>query len=217
MTLIPILKDKAPRWLAMSALAACVALAPALAGARHYAPAMLSFDEAVSAVGSSADRLADIERDIRRRCGDACRYEVRALSRVRGQLTRAEDALEAAPIGRGGAPVVDDRFGNVYVAPHEMSPRDFAAFAKRVEDAYYNSEKLELLKHQVHFSFFTSGQVKQLLDPLYYSSTKLDALTILAPRIVDPERSMTIYDTFTYASSKAKARGIIEQAFGLGT
>jgi hypothetical protein len=46
---------------------------------------------------------------------------------------------------------------------------------------------------------------------LSFSSDKLRALELLAPRMVDRQNAFKIYDAFTFSSDKEKARAILRR------
>jgi hypothetical protein len=90
----------------------------------------------------------------------------------------------------------DDAFRRVVVA---ASSESFA------------ENQLAVIESAATRNYFRVGQLKSLLEQLSFSATKLRALELMAPRLVDPENTFAIYDAFTFNSDKDRARQILRR------
>ena len=141
-------------------------------------------------------QVSELERWLNGHCQTDCGVVWRTVDRLRRRLRSLDQKLHKP-----------QRLG-----PEAMAPAMFDRFIKSVSAAYYVSSKLEVLKHQVSYSFFDTAQVKTILDQFYYTSSKMQVLQLLAPRVIDPENAFIIIDSFYYASSKQQARQILSRA-----
>ena len=71
--------------------------------------------------------------------------------------------------------------------------------------------QLNVIQQAATRNYFRVGQLKGLIDLLSFSATKLRALELGAPRIVDPENAFAIYDAFTFSADKEQARQILRR------
>lgn len=90
-----------------------------------------------------------------------------------------------------------------------MDQEKFQSLILQLNGKYYDEEKLDLLELAIPNKYFTSWQVINILKTIYYSSSQLDALRLLASKISDPENKHTIIDVFHYSSDKKEAKDIL--------
>lgn len=98
------------------------------------------------------------------------------------------------------------------VMPPPPVPMDAPAFQQltdHINGEGFESGKLEVLGLAVKHAWFTVAQVKALLELYPFSSGKLSALRLVAPVIVDPQNSFTIFDSFPFDSDKKAAKEIL--------
>jgi hypothetical protein len=60
-------------------------------------------------------------------------------------------------------------------------------------------------------AYFRVMQLRMVLDLLACSANKLRALELVAPRLIDPENTMALYEAFTYSADKQQARQILSR------
>lgn len=98
-------------------------------------------------------------------------------------------------------------YGNGY-----MSEADFSTFYKNVKNATFASGKYKVIEVAGLGSRLSCDQVARIISLFTFSSEKMNALGMLAPRIADPENAITIYKQFTFSSEKDKAAEIISNS-----
>ncbi len=94
--------------------------------------------------------------------------------------------------------------------PIAMAPTGFRALLAEVDGQAFSDDKLIVVRSVSREAFFTTAQVKALLDAFVHSSDKVDLLRVVANRIVDRENIFTIYSSLVHSSDKDEAREILE-------
>ena len=95
--------------------------------------------------------------------------------------------------------------------PHPMEEERFRALVAAVRDASFSDSQLTVIQQAVTRNYLRVGQIKNLIDLVAFSATKLRVLELGAPRIVDPENAFTVYDAFAFGADKAQARQILRR------
>jgi len=113
--------------------------------------------------------------------------------------------FEPAPRPPIVAPVV------VAPAPRPMPPERFQALVRAVDHESFSGNKLTVISQAASDSLFRMEQVEQLIRRLSFSSDKLKALDVMAPKVVDRQNAFKIYDAFTFSSDKDQARKILKR------
>lgn len=93
-----------------------------------------------------------------------------------------------------------------------MDDNDFAAFARSLEEATFDSDKVNLIKSAIQHNFFTCEQVGKILSFFSFDSERIKQFRLLAPRITNPQNSFTLFSAFTFSSSRDEAKRILEEA-----
>ena len=93
--------------------------------------------------------------------------------------------------------------------PEPIVGPTFQALKSTIENQSFPDDKLGVLQQVVHRELFTVGQVTQLLDLYTFSSDKIDALQMLASRIIDPQNDFLLMNAFVHSSDKEEARRIL--------
>ena len=75
----------------------------------------------------------------------------------------------------------------------------------------YADNQLAVIESASGRNYFRVGQLKSLLDQLAFSATKLRALELIAPRLLDPENSFAVYESFSYSADKEQAKQILRR------
>lgn len=75
----------------------------------------------------------------------------------------------------------------------------------------FADNKLAVIESASARNYFRVGQLKTLLGELAFSATKLRALDLLAPRLVDPENTFAVYESFTHSADKDQAKQILRR------
>jgi hypothetical protein len=94
--------------------------------------------------------------------------------------------------------------------PKAMHRKDFKMMCKVVDDASFGDKKIGVIKVACISSYFDSKQCAKLLALLSFENDKLEALKVLAPRIVD-FNPKEILKQFTFSSNKDEALEILSE------
>ena len=92
-----------------------------------------------------------------------------------------------------------------------MNDESFRALIDAVNHEGFADGKLNVIQAAATRNFFRTGQLKALIDQLAFSATKLRALELGAPRLVDPENAFTLYEAFTFSADKEQAKQILKR------
>ncbi len=90
-----------------------------------------------------------------------------------------------------------------------MGRRRFAALLRQLEDADFTSERKAVLASAAGGYYFTCEQLGRILDVMEFSSERMDAIKIVAPRLVDPQNSFQVLGHLEFESEKQQARRIL--------
>jgi hypothetical protein len=93
------------------------------------------------------------------------------------------------------------------VAP--MCEADFAGLLAALADEGFDANRLTVLGTAAGANYFVAAQVVSVLDHFSFSSSRLQALQILAPHLVDHGQDHLIVASFTFSSDKEAARRIL--------
>ena len=95
--------------------------------------------------------------------------------------------------------------------PRAMHRKDFKMMCEVVDDASFHEKKIGVIKVACISSYFNSKQCAKLLSMISFDDAKLNALKVLAPRMID--RDVTdIVKQFSFSSNKDKALEILRQS-----
>ena len=94
--------------------------------------------------------------------------------------------------------------------PKAMHRKDFKMMCEVVEDASFSDKKIGVLKVACISSYFNSKQCAKLLALFSFENDKLEALKVLAPRIVD-FNPKEILKQFMFSSNKDEAIEILSE------
>jgi len=118
-----------------------------------------------------------------------------------------------------GAPVVvvEERHGRhdrhhdprPPAGPQPMFDTDFAGLVEAIEAEGFEDGKLNVLRTAAPGTYFSVGQVGQLVDLFAFSAGKIKVVEICKPRILDLQNSFQLYSHFTFEADKKKVRGIL--------
>jgi Ricin-type beta-trefoil lectin domain/Domain of unknown function (DUF4476) len=100
-------------------------------------------------------------------------------------------------------------------ARHRARPMDdepFRMLVATVRNERVPQSQLGLIELAAGRNYFSVGQLGSLISLLAYSPTKLRALEIGAPRLVDPENAFGLLEAFTFSGDKEQAKQILHRA-----
>lgn len=147
---------------------------------------------------------------------------------VAGECAAAGPALPASELGPSAPPATSTNTtsgGGVSVqvvlnsppaipaegAPPPASPQPMAepalvALVNAVTSATFGDDQVDVLRTAAAHNSFTCAQVVRLVAPIAHSSDKVDAITALAPKVLDPENAHVIEGALTFSSDKEAVR-----------
>ena len=92
-----------------------------------------------------------------------------------------------------------------------MNEESFRALIGAVNNEGFAEGKLNVIQEAAARNFFRTAQLRTLIDQLAFSATKLRALELGAPRLVDPENAFTLHEAFTFSADKEQAKQILRR------
>lgn len=197
---------------ALAVLAAVMIAVPALAAPPRGQPvpsqpsrpaielvsvSRVEFDRRLDRLERVADELAKPHGHDRR--------DVRELKRELAELRRM---LRDAPVYREDPrPIPPPHYDRAVVSNRELDQIRHA-----VTRESFSKDQLMVLSSATASRYFSVEQSQQLLRIFSFSSDRLKALEMMAPRMVDlRERGYVLYESFDSRSDKEKARKHIER------
>ncbi len=120
-------------------------------------------------------------------------------------------------VWRGTIEVWRNHKNRLYIWPRirnriEPMPEDkFQELLNMLQKEAFESGKLEIVRTAAKDNFFTSEQVKRIMETFQFDDYKVKAAKILYPRVVDRENFFVVFSTLTYSSSREELRKWIEQ------
>ncbi|MBU0553509.1 DUF4476 domain-containing protein [Myxococcota bacterium] len=94
--------------------------------------------------------------------------------------------------------------------PQPMSAEDFTMLKEALSKASYSKERINLLSSLVNERWFSVNQAKDIAKVFSFSKSRIKALVMIYPRLVNPEDAFQLYDVFDYSSDRDKLREKIE-------
>lgn len=85
-----------------------------------------------------------------------------------------------------------------------MHPGDFTIYLNHVDRIVYRADRIDYILNGRGNYWYTSLQVRQILDHLTYESDMLRVACDLYPRVVDTENWDLVFDAFASRSSRVK-------------
>ena len=56
------------------------------------------------------------------------------------------------------------------------------------------------------------AQLREIVQSLSFSANQVQAVELIAPRLVDPQNGYTLFDAFTYSRDQERVKRILERA-----
>jgi len=93
--------------------------------------------------------------------------------------------------------------------PMAMSGGRFASFLRQIRNNDFWDERKAVIESAAERNYFTCDQLGRILDVLEFSSERIAAIKIIAPRLVDRENSFQVLEHLEFDSDKQQARKIL--------
>lgn len=82
-----------------------------------------------------------------------------------------------------------------------MSQNDFSQLLRVIESKSFESTRREITMGAIAGNYFTSNQIRQLLNTFTFESTKIEVAKKAYHKVVDPDKYYVVYDAFSFESS----------------
>lgn len=169
--------------------------------------------EVLAADLATLDRMLELVRDRRERQTfkdqlatlstrvEALRAELRAgaPARVNRDFDRRRRDRD-----RDAAPVV-------VAPPAAATGAQMAKLQQSLNEASFRNDKVRVLRLAAPTMYFTTAQAKQISEAFSFSSDKVEVLTMLYPRLVDPENAHTLFAVLPHSSDRRKLEAKINE------
>jgi hypothetical protein len=83
-----------------------------------------------------------------------------------------------------------------------MSDNEFGRALTTISNERSNYSKLQVMQQVIHSNYFTSAQVRQMLQLLSFETDKVDMAKLAYDKTVDKQSYFVVNDVFSYSSSK---------------
>ena len=97
------------------------------------------------------------------------------------------------------------------VMARAMSGSDFSMMFKIVKNASFDKDRIDIIRVACIGSNLSSNQCAKLLSLLSFDNNKLEALEVMAPRIVDNDYNDKILKQFSFSANREKAARILRK------
>lgn len=87
---------------------------------------------------------------------------------------------------------------------HAATGAQLAALSESLRQASFRKDKMRVLRLAVPQHYFSTAQVKQIVEHFSFSSDKVEVLALLHPRLTDPENTHTLFALLPHASDRRK-------------
>jgi hypothetical protein len=92
-----------------------------------------------------------------------------------------------------------------------MDEPAFRRFVDAVKNEGFADDQIRVIESASSRNYFRVTQLRVVIDLLPFSANKLRALELVAPRLVDPENTMSLYEAFPFSADKDQARQILSR------
>lgn len=89
----------------------------------------------------------------------------------------------------------------VNLGPLPMSMNDFSQLKQTIDNAGFESTRLTILKQALAYNYFTTQQVRDLMDLFWFESAKLEVAKIAYPKTLDQQNYYLVNNNFSFSSS----------------
>lgn len=146
--------------------------------------------------------------DAQGKCPTVCvpgRWTGHWRTTVQGRMSVCQCQAAAMPVPEGPGSLAPPT-----VRP--MSEAEFAALLGALRTEGFSSSQMNLLESVARDHHFLVSQLRQVIDTVSFSSDRMRATEILAPRVVDPQNAYLLGSAFDFESEREKVREIFRRA-----
>lgn len=121
---------------------------------------------------------------------DVCFYPIKPRPNLRPTQVNDRPVCEVAP---------------VHVAqpcgPLAMSPNDFEQLKQTINNGSFESIRLSIFKQALAYNYFTSAQVRDLMNSFWFEGSKLEMAKLAYPKTIDQNNYYIVNNGFSFSSS----------------
>lgn len=82
-----------------------------------------------------------------------------------------------------------------------MRPYDFKMLKQTIDHGSFESTRLAIFKQALAYNYFTTAQVRELMDEFWFESSKLEVAKLAYPKTVDQNNYYLVNNSFAFSSS----------------
>ncbi|HLP49327.1 MAG TPA: DUF4476 domain-containing protein [Chitinophagales bacterium] len=87
------------------------------------------------------------------------------------------------------------------VGPCAMNPNDFGQLKRTIDNAGFESTRLTIFKQAAAYNYFTTAQVRELMDLFWFENTKLEVAKVAYNKTIDQNNYYLVNNEFSFSSS----------------
>ncbi len=87
------------------------------------------------------------------------------------------------------------------VGPCAMAIADFNQLKNTLDNAAFENTRLSIFKQALGYNYFTTAQVRELMDLFWFENSKLEVAKLAYPKTVDPNNYYLVNNEFSFSSS----------------
>jgi hypothetical protein len=110
---------------------------------------------------------------------------------------------------RDGKYSSDNSYGD-YRFSQVMSNRDFDLVLQSIQREWFENNKMESARQIITTNYFTSEQVKEMIQLFNFENNKLELAKLAYKKTVDPENYRCVIEQLTFSSNKAELSRYIQ-------
>ncbi|MBT3223052.1 MAG: DUF4476 domain-containing protein [Proteobacteria bacterium] len=95
-------------------------------------------------------------------------------------------------------------------APTAMASSDFSSLVNTVRGRSFGDDKLSVIRTSAAHNHFSVNQVGQLVDQFSFGDDKVNAVQILAPKVIDPQNAFQLGNKFSFSDDRDQALGYFQ-------
>jgi hypothetical protein len=99
--------------------------------------------------------------------------------------------------------------GYQYVQQCGLTDSQFAYFAESVREAFFESDRMDLVRTAAASNSFTASQVIQIMNIMDFESYKIEAAAAMYHSLCDYSEWYLVYSALTYSSSSEELNRMI--------
>ncbi len=98
-------------------------------------------------------------------------------------------------------PVISSNCPPVPAGPFAMNPADFSQLKQTINNAGFENTRLSIFKQALNYNYFTTAQVRELMDLFWFENSKLEVAKIAYPKTIDQNNYYQVNNEFSFSSS----------------